>query len=73
MLYKNGSRIVVQCKAHAGKIGPGAVRDLYGALKHSGAPQAWLVSLDGFSNAARDFALDKPIQLRTIGEILADH
>jgi predicted RNA-binding Zn-ribbon protein involved in translation (DUF1610 family) len=65
-------RVVVQCKAHAAAIGPGAVRDLYGALLHAGATEAWLVSLAGFSIAAREFAAGKPIRLLTISEFLRD-
>lgn len=64
------SKIIVQCKAHAKKIGPGPVRDLFGALHHWRATEAWLVGIEGFSTAARQFAQGKPIRLLTISEIL---
>jgi len=63
-------RIVVQCKAHSKRIGPGPVRDLYGCLQHHRACEGWLVSLEGYSDAAFQFAHMKPLQLLTISEIL---
>jgi len=65
-------RVIVQCKAHAVTIGPGAVRELYGSLLHAEATEAWLVSLEGFSIAAREFAAGKPIRLLTIARFLKD-
>lgn len=66
-------RVVIQCKAHAAKIGPGPVRELYGSLLHAEAIEAWLVSLEGFSIGAREFAAGKPIRLLTIGRFLKDN
>ncbi|MBI4463236.1 MAG: restriction endonuclease [Acidobacteria bacterium] len=65
-----GHRIIVQCKAHRKPIGPAAIRDLYGTLKHLGEKEAWLVSSSGFSKAANEFAMGKPIQLLSIRDIL---
>jgi hypothetical protein len=65
-------QVLVQCKAHAVTIGPGAVRELYGSLLHAKATEAWLVSLEGFSTAAREFAAEKPIRLLTIDRFLRD-
>lgn len=62
--------IIIQCKAHKKPIGPGAVRDLFGALHHNGCREAWMVSLAGFTDAAREFARDKPVRLLTIAELL---
>lgn len=63
-------RVIVQCKAHAARIGPGPVRDLLGSLVHHAAKEAWLVSLVGYSTAARRFAHGKNIKLLTIEEFL---
>ncbi|MGI8770111.1 MAG: restriction endonuclease [Acidobacteriaceae bacterium] len=63
-------RVIVQCKAHATRIGPGAVRDLFGSLQHHNAVEGWLVATEGFSGAAHRFANGKPIKLLTIRAIL---
>jgi restriction endonuclease Mrr len=65
-----GRQIVVQCKAHKTRVGPGMVRDLYGTLLHFKSDQAWLVTTSGFSRSARSFAREKPIRLLTIDDIL---
>jgi hypothetical protein len=72
ILRKDGSEILVQCKAHARPVGPGAVRDLYGAMMHKRAEEAWLVSTMGFSQAAKKFAAGKPLRLIRIEEILRE-
>lgn len=66
-------RVVIQCKAHSKKIGPGAVRDLFGCLQHHFASEGWLVSIEGFSDASYSFAHMKPLKLITIEQILQDH
>ncbi len=63
-------KIVVQCKAFSKPVGPGPVRDLYGALMHHEANEAWLVSLEGFSDAAVSFAGGKAIRLLPISAFL---
>jgi hypothetical protein len=63
-------KIVVQCKAFSKPVGPGPVRDLYGALMHHQANEAWLVSLEGFSDAAVSFAAGKAIRLLPITAFL---
>ena len=67
---RNEQAIVIQCKAHMAYVGPGAVRELYGALIHQGAQEGWLVTTHGFTHGARDFARGKPIKLHTIQGIL---
>jgi restriction system protein len=62
--------VIVQCKAHAARIGPGAVRDLWGSIQHHAAFEGWLVSLSGYSEAAMKFAHGKPIKLLTLREFL---
>lgn len=69
-LSLEGHEIIVQCKAHKKPIGPGPVRDLYGAMVHRNVPEAWLVSTAGFSSAAKDFAKGKRIRLLRVCELL---
>lgn len=67
----NGNRrVIIQCKAHAKYISPGMVRDLYGALLHHHADEAWLVATSGFHRGAKEFAKGKPIRLVTIRDLL---
>lgn len=61
---------IVQCKAHRNLVGPGPVRDLYGAFIHHGGSEAWLISSSGFSKAAFEFSKGKPIRLLSIRDIL---
>jgi hypothetical protein len=59
VLSRAGHEAIVQCKAHKNLIGPGAVRDLYGTMIHRNAREGWLVTANGFSRLARDFARGK--------------
>lgn len=70
VLSRAGHDVIVQCKAHKNPIGPGAVRDLYGTMLHRNAGEAWLVTANGFSQAARHFAQGKEIRLLRVGELL---
>lgn len=70
MIMGGRTKIVVQCKAFSKPVGPGPVRDLFGALMHHEADEAWLVSLEGFSDAAMNFAGGKPIRLLPISALL---
>lgn len=51
------SKIVVQCKAYKNFVSPGAVCDLYGALLHHGANEAWLVTTSGFRQEGKSIRL----------------
>ncbi len=66
----DGRNVIVQCKAHKAPIGPGTVRDLYGALIHSGLPEGWVISTSNFTGGAQDFASGKPIRLIHIQELV---
>lgn len=59
----HGRRAVVQCKRYRGTVGEGVVRDLYGTMIHNDALMAYLVTTGGISDAARRWALGKPIGL----------
>ncbi|MCI0721539.1 MAG: restriction endonuclease [Acidobacteria bacterium] len=63
VLARAGEHVIVQCKAHTKPIGPSVVRELYGALHHHKANRAVLVSPFGFTEAAKSFAENKPIEL----------
>lgn len=70
MLKCGTGKIIVQCKAHSSCVGPGAVRDLYGTLKKQRGKEAWLISTNGFTAKAYDFASGVPIRLMTIEAVL---
>lgn len=69
-LRKGDRFVIVQCKAYSSWVGPGPVRDLYGTGMHRGADEAWLVTTNGYSHAAREFAQGKPLRLFTVYEVL---
>jgi len=71
-LKKGDRTIIVQVKAHAKYISPGAIRDLYGSLLHHRADEAWLVAMSGFNRGAKSFASGKPIRLLTIRDIIEE-
>lgn len=70
VISRDGPETIVQCKAHKRPIGPGPVRDLYGAMIAGKVQEAWLVTTNGFSRTARDFAKGKRIRLLKVREIL---
>ena len=70
ILQTGKGKIVVQCKAYAGVVGPQPVRDLCGSMVHYGAFEGWLVAIEGFSQSAFTFAHNKPIRLLLIGSFL---
>ena len=53
IIGQNKELIIVQCKAQQNSVGPGAVRDLYGALMHHRAREAWLECLASSYTTAR--------------------
>jgi len=58
----------------ARRIGVGlaqsTVRELYGALLHHGADEAWLITTAGFQRSATSFAANKRLRLLTIRQVL---
>ncbi|HSH03589.1 MAG TPA: restriction endonuclease [Anaerolineae bacterium] len=58
-----GKRAIVQCKRYQNTVGPDVVRELYGTLIHEAAAHAFLVTTADISDAAREWAADKPITL----------
>jgi len=70
LLYKDGKKIVVQCKAHRDPVGPSVIRELYGSMFHAGAQEAKLVACGGFTQGVYAFARGKPIELLDLRAIL---
>lgn len=54
---------IIQCKARRGPCGPAVLRELYGSLHDFGAPNAILISREGFTAASIKFVEGKPIDL----------
>jgi len=68
---RRSREIVVQCKAWPSrKVGPAVLRELYGALIHSGASSAILATTGELSDRAHEFRRGKPIQVWTIGDLI---
>lgn len=62
--------ILVQCKAHQNPVGPAVVRELYGVVLHFNAERGVIISREGFTSGARDFAIGKPISLYDLGNLV---
>lgn len=54
---------IVQCKRYRHQIGPDIVRELFGTMVHERAIHGFLVTTAGISEAARQWAANKPITL----------
>lgn len=63
-LIGSGNRkAVVQCKRYRTTVGEEIVRDLFGTLFHEGALHGFLITTADISDAAREWAVGKPITL----------
>jgi hypothetical protein len=58
-----GGKYIIQCKRLASNVGEPIIRDLFGALHHNQASKAILITNSDFTNNAKKFAEDKPIEL----------
>mgnify|MGYP001279912901 CR=1 FL=1 len=63
LIRPGGKRAIVQCKRYQHTIGPDIVRELYGTLVHEKVAHAFLVTTADISDAAREWALGKPMTL----------
>jgi HJR/Mrr/RecB family endonuclease len=61
---------IVQCKAHNRPVSPSVARELYGTLRHFGAPRAILISKNGFSKGVYEFARGKKIDLWDVNALI---
>jgi restriction system protein len=59
----DGRRAIVQCKRYRHQVGPDVVRELFGTMVHERAFHGFLVTTAEISDAARQWAADKPITL----------
>lgn len=69
-LINDGERYGVQCKNYHGAVGPAAVRDLYGAMRHEELDGGIFIASSGYTKGAKEFAEGKPIRLLKIEDIL---
>ena len=72
-LKKDGLKYAVQCKNHRKPVGPASVRDLYGAMRHERVSKGIFISSNGYTTGAREFSLNKPIELLDISDIILMH
>jgi restriction system protein len=64
MLKKDGSLILVQCKQwKTTKVGVNIVRELFGVMTAKRATSGILITSGVFTQEARNFGVDKPIDL----------
>jgi HJR/Mrr/RecB family endonuclease len=63
ILTQGKTKIAIQCKKYQGKITEPALRDFYGAMKHSNFTQGIYVTTSNYTKPARDFAKGKNIRL----------
>jgi len=73
LTHNDGTKVIVQCKAHKKEIGPHTVRDLYGTMQSEGIKDGVLISLSGVSSGARDFIKDKNISIVDVNGIIKLH
>jgi len=69
----DGTKILVQCKAHKGPVGPSIARDLFGAMHHEHANRGIIVSLGGVTEGVRDFIDGKNITIVDVDGVIKMH
>jgi len=71
VLRKDGDRILVQCKHwKIVRVGVKVVRELYGVVAAEGSTGGIIITSGTFTQEARDFAKDKPLELLEGSELL---
>lgn len=63
LVNQQGRRAIVQCKRYRNTVGPDIVRELFGTMIHELADHGFLVTTADISDAAREWARNKPITL----------
>ena len=58
-----GGRLIVQCKDWQNSVGEPTLRDLYGLVVSEGANKGIVITTSRFTEAARQFAIGKPLEL----------
>jgi len=69
VIHQNRETSVVQCKRYEDDIGPGAVRELIGAMTNARATRGFLVTTSGFTAGATEEARKAPYQIRLLDGI----
>jgi len=67
---EDGTKTLVQCKAHKKAVGPHVARDLYGAMQSVGISSGIIISLGGVTPGVRDFIKGKDISIIDVNGII---
>lgn len=70
IIQKKGKRYLVQCKHWKSRVGVGTVREMFGVMAAEGFHGVYIVSLNGYTKSARDWARGKPIKLLSQEDII---
>ena len=70
ILFKDGHKSVLQCKRVQGSVGEPVLRDLFGAMHHTGSDSAIVVTTGRVSQQARLWASGKPIRIIELSELM---
>jgi restriction system protein len=71
VLTRDERKTVVQCKAHAGRIGIGVGRELVASMQDFGAQEAILVAREGVTLPLKEYAEERGIRILELGHLLA--
>jgi restriction system protein len=63
VIAKGGKKIVVQAKRYSKNVGIKAVQEAQAAIAHYGASEAWVVSNNDYTDAAKDLAKSNNVKL----------
>jgi restriction system protein len=71
VLKKNGTMVLVQCKQwRSTKVGVNIIREVYGVMTAKKADSAIVITSGLFTQEAKNFAADKPIDLVDGGQLI---
>lgn len=70
VLIRGKEHIVVQCKAHANKVGIGVARELFASRSNFAATGAILVASTGVTKPTSDYCREHNISVLTVNELL---
>lgn len=71
VLIRDNRKTVVQCKAHAGRVGIGVGRELVASMQDFGAQEAILVAREGVTLPLKEYAADRGIRVLELDHLLA--
>jgi len=70
LFHENDRTTAVQCKQTQHPVGPAAIRDLFGAMRHAGATEGILATTAGATKAVHKFCEGKPLRVMDLREIV---